>query len=95
MNGSYEKEGTKKIKEKRPGCISESDIGVFKKLNDALKDRRLDGIIGDKDVKIINRTAKIGEGGFGNIFDIIVINNKVKNNIDANITLVAKKTISN
>ena len=42
-----------KIKEKRPVCISEHDLNLFKESHDALKDKRLDGIIGDKDIKIM------------------------------------------
>ena len=74
-----------KIKEKRPVCISEHDLNLFKESHDALKDKRLDGIIGDKDIKIINRAAKIGEGGFGSIFSI-----KLKNDKGVNEDIVVK-----
>ena len=52
-NDPHEKANAQKIKEKRPVCISEHDINLFKESHDALKDKRLDGIIGDKDIKII------------------------------------------
>ena len=84
-NDSYEEGNVQKINASQPEYISKHDIAIFEQFHEALKDGRLGDLIDEKDIKLVNRKTKIGEGGFGNILDV-----KVKDNKNVNVNIVAK-----
>ena len=84
-NDSYEEGNVQKINASQPEYISKHDIAIFEQFHEALKDGRLGDLVDEKDIKLVNRKTKIGEGGFGNILDV-----KVKDNKNVNVNIVAK-----
>ena len=84
-NNPYEEGNVQKINASQPEYISKHDIAIFEQFHEALKDGRLGDLIDEKDIKLVNRKTKIGEGGFGNILDV-----KVKDNKNVNVNIVAK-----
>jgi serine/threonine protein kinase len=84
-NNPYEEGNVQKINASQPEYISKHDIAIFEQFHEALKDGRLGDLIDEKDIKLVNRKTKISEGGFGNILDV-----KVKDNKNVNVNIVAK-----